>query len=48
MSEVILGSQRCSNEKLLQMGFEFGFADLKTALLALYSADFTLSNRTLS
>ncbi len=37
MSEVILGSQRCVNEKLLKAGFEFRFTNLQNALSALYA-----------
>jgi len=37
MSEAILGSQRCVNEKLGKLGFEFRFTNLQNALSALYA-----------
>lgn len=36
MSEVILGSQRCMNEKLLKAEFEFKYSNLQDALKSIY------------
>jgi len=36
MSQMVLGSQRCRNEKLLRTGFQFRFQSLKEALQNLY------------
>jgi NAD dependent epimerase/dehydratase family enzyme len=36
MSEIVLGSQRVSSDKILSMGFQFEYPNLKEALESFY------------
>jgi uncharacterized protein (TIGR01777 family) len=38
MADMLLSSQRCSNEKILKTGYRFRFADLRSALEDIYPA----------